>query len=160
MSTTELHSINSIKSIDFNTQINGAVQTQSNADFAMLLALLNNEINEPHIALPAEPEKIVDNTPKQPLFGAEQERLNGERVSELFHQGSITSAKLAHALNPEALAFRSELHHGLGEDVFHNLSYYQQQELVQEEEAPTNPLHSLHSSLIDNMRLSQLGRVA
>ncbi len=161
MTTQAIATSQTIQELQLNPAVQGAVARQSSADFGMLMALMSSDFALPNdfaeLANEAQDLNIAVSPEPKPL-GDDETRSSAARISEQFHQGGLASAKLQHGLTPDALAYQTPEHQGLGEDVFHNLGYHQRQALTNASNKAE--LEPLVNKLIVNRRQAQLAYCA
>ncbi|USP12889.1 VC2046/SO_2500 family protein [Vibrio gazogenes] len=165
--TTEiLHTLdkaNLINELQCGQNVNQAIAQNRRADFALLLAMLSNDMRETTATEVIDPIHHTDSelrkhfalTSPQPLRSDQESYSSGAQIALQFHQGGICSAKLQHYLHPDALSYFPEYTHQLDESVYHNLSGHQRRQL--ENQTPPQPLnYDLYNQLVTNRRLSQI----
>ncbi len=154
---------NLINELQCGQNVNQASAQNRRADFALLLAMLSNDMRETTATEVIDPIHHTDSelrkhfalTSPQPLRSDQESYSSGAQIALQFHQGGICSAKLQHYLHPDALSYFPEYTHQLDELVYHNLSGHQRRQL--ENQTPPQPLnYDLYNQLVTNRRLSQI----
>jgi hypothetical protein len=152
-----------IHELQLGTTINQAINQSRRRDFALLLALLSQDVAE---STPTETLSLNDNseaslrkrfaiTPAQQLRSDQDSYSVSAQHSSLFHSGSLTSTKLSHYLKPEPLTYLPEDTHDFPEDLYHNLSGHSRRQLAGVSSEPFSS-SELYNQLITNNRTSQL----
>jgi hypothetical protein len=161
VSTTTIDTTASIQELQLNPAISRAVNTQSSADFGILMAMLNSDFALPKDAVDTSTNDSIANikvAPEAKPIADDQAKINAAEISNQFHQGGLQSAKLQQALTPDALTYPTAEHQGLGEEVYHNLGYHHRKSLGQSIKVST--LEPLINALTTNLRESQLAHCA
>ncbi|MDW6093440.1 VC2046/SO_2500 family protein [Vibrio rhizosphaerae] len=158
-----LDKANLINELQCGQSVNLAIVQNRRADFALLLAMLSNDMRETTATEVIDPIHFTDAELRkhfalaspQPLRSDHETYASGAQVALQFHQGGIRSAKLQHYLRPDALSYFPEHTHQLEESVYHNLSGHQRRQL--EDKTPSQSLnYELYNQLVTNRRLSQI----
>lgn len=129
-----------ITDVQLGDNLHQAVAQGRRSDFALMLALLSGDATETTPLNPPYPEKTTEDHLRQALNLPPPDRLVAEEKdyelcgsqADSFHRAGIASAKLNHCVAPSALHFPAVGTHGLGEDVYHNLSGHQRRQLDHE----------------------------
>ncbi|MDV7103130.1 VC2046/SO_2500 family protein [Vibrio sp. TH_r3] len=160
---SETFSFGSINQLQMGETICKAVSEKRRADFALLVAMFSDDVrdNTPLDQLSTQTisEQELHNQfqipVKQLLRSNQDSYAKSAHIANNFHQGGITSAKLQHELNPDALAYMTEHTCDLGEEVYNNLSIHAQHSLVASKKAAI-ATNDLYQHLVVNRRESQI----
>ncbi|BDU37915.1 VC2046/SO_2500 family protein [Vibrio nigripulchritudo] len=136
-----------ISELNVGNGISQAVNTGRRADFALLVSMFSNDVrdNTP-VEVIESPEnseqklrKEFDLATPQPLRSNEETFTRSAQQADLFHKSGLASAKLAHGLSPDALAYMPEETFDLPEEVYHNLSCHERRKLEKKEHVAVVP---------------------
>ncbi|MDP5253752.1 MULTISPECIES: VC2046/SO_2500 family protein [unclassified Vibrio] len=145
--------INELQFNDLQGQpsVNQAINQGRRSDFALLLSMLSDDVQERLFATETKPETLSSGTslreqlsiaPSQPLIADHDSYDLGAQQSQLLHSASLVSSHLSHYLRPEGLCVQPQNTAGLPEACYHNLSSHQQRRL----KATANPIPSQNNS--------------
>lgn len=128
-----------ISELNVGSGISQAVNTGRRADFALLVSMFSNDVRDNTPVETVETQEISDDRLRQQFDLAEPQALRSNEESyersalqaNLFHKSGIASARLAHGLSPDALAYLPQGTHDLPEEVYHNLSGHERRKLAE-----------------------------
>ncbi len=141
--------------------ISQAIQNGQRHDFALLVAMFSGDLSEttPVEVLPNQETETLRqqfSVPEPQVLSANEESYSRSAfISQQFHQGGMHSAHLSAQLCPDALTYPSEKAHGLGEEVYSNLSYHSRRQLDTVTETALSSYHLYHE-LSQALRKDQL----
>ncbi|MDF2153856.1 VC2046/SO_2500 family protein [Vibrio sp. CAU 1672] len=152
-----------INELHLGKGINHAVHEGRRADFALILSMFSNDVRD---AIPLEQvtsTQATDTLLRQ-QFGVSQPQLLRSDSScydlaaeqaKQFHSAGLSSAKFAHYLKPDALAYLAEDTFDLPEEVYHNLSGHERR-LLGERDKTLLSDPGLYNQLITAQRQHQI----
>ncbi len=162
MSIHTLDRANLINELQCGQSVGRAVHDNRRADFALLLAMLSQDVRD-HTAVDQVEEAVPSDLREQFLLPQEQQLqsnqesyLRGIEIAAQFNNGGMVAAKLQSCLAPDALTYLPEQTHNLPEEVYHNLSGHQRRELDENNSNRRNFDYQLYHSLVVNQRQSQI----
>ncbi|USD66085.1 VC2046/SO_2500 family protein [Vibrio sp. SCSIO 43136] len=128
-----------VNELTLGSGINNAVNQGRRADFALLVSLFSNDVRDNTPVEQVDEIEVSDQILREQFELAKPQQLRSDQDSyarsatqaQLFHQGSITGAHLAHQLQPDALCYMPEDTCDLPEEVYHNLSNHERTSLTQ-----------------------------
>jgi len=134
--------------LQLGQQINRSVETGERANFALLLALLSEDVAEQdqfHFeqgdnAIEADSLLSSIDIPRaQHLIGNEQDEAQSLALGKLAQEQGTLAVRLSHCINPEALSFDLDKKYGIDTQVFDNLNMYSATKLSGETVARPTP---------------------
>ncbi|WP_413284801.1 VC2046/SO_2500 family protein [Vibrio sp. MA40-2] len=160
---SETFSVGAINQLQMGETVCRAVSEKRRADFALLVAMFSDDVrdNTPleQLSTPSTSEHELHNqfqvAARQSLRSNQESYTKSAHIANNFHQGGITSAKLQHGLNPDALAYMTEHTYDLGEEVYNNISIHTQRSLTAAKK-PIVAANDLYQHLVVNTRESQI----
>ncbi|WP_104401844.1 VC2046/SO_2500 family protein [Vibrio penaeicida] len=128
-----------ISELNVGSDISQAVNTGQRADFALLVSMFSNDVRDNTPVETVETQEVSDDKLRQQFDLATPQTLRSNDESyersavqaNLFHKSGIASARLAHGLAPDALAYLPQGTHNLPEEVYHNLSGHERRKLTE-----------------------------
>lgn len=164
--TTQIHTLDKasiINELQFGNGINHAVHDGRRADFGLILSMFSDDVRDNTPVEMIEEVNLTEKLLRQRLFVPDPQPLRSDQSSyelsakqaEMFHGSGLPSAKLAHYIKPDALAYLPEATHGLPEEVYHNLSGHQRRQLTEKEPKTLMPA-DLYNELVHAQRSFQV----
>jgi hypothetical protein len=155
--------VQAINELQFGNNINRAVETGHRSDFALLLAMLSQDVRDTTpVTTIQEPDSSEAALRRQFSVPAARElRSNHDSynrsasIAEHFHKDGMAGVQLQAGLCPDALAYLPEKTHDLAEDVYRNLSLHEQRAMTKSTPA-LMPDNDLYNQLIVAHRASQM----
>jgi len=154
-----------INELQFGSNINAAVEQNRRADFALLLAMFSEDVRETTSIEDVSAETASEQNLRNQLNVPAPQALHSDadsysrsaQIANQFHQGGFQSAQLQMDLCPDALACHAENTHGLGEEVYRNLSFHAQRSLSEKTKTAINN-NNLYQQLVTSGRTDTISR--
>lgn len=151
-----------INELQLGNSVNHAINQARRADFALMLAMVSDDIQEQMVPLSDTAKEHATTYQSDLTIGSrgtltseEESYYRSASIANAFHQGGLTSAKLQFYTRPDSLAYLPEDTAGLNEEVYHNLSAHQRRKL-KAQETVAQPESGLLDSLIVARRIDAM----